>query len=452
MNALIRKGRIIDPSRGFDAVGDLLIVDGRIAGVEKGSLGTATIPSEQGDLITIDAAGCVVCPGFVDLHCHLRDPGYEEKETIATGIQAAARGGFTTVCCMPNTLPAIDTRTTVEYILRTAQSAGKVRVLPIAAITKQRAGNELTEMAELVDAGAVGFSDDGKAVGSSRVLRHALDYSRMFNRPIIEHCEDAEISENGLMNEGLVATHLGMPGIPRAAEEIVVGRDIALAELTGGWLHVAHVSTARSVEMVRQAKARGLRVTAEVTPHHLVFTEDWVAGHRGRWARSLPYDTNTKVNPPLRNERDRQALVQGLKDGTIDAIATDHAPHTIVDKLCEYEFAPSGIVGLETALATLMVLVENGEFPLELLVSKLTWEPARAFGLSAGSLAVGASADVVVFAPSEEWTVDKRSFASKGWNTPLDGLRVKGRVKCTLVEGRVVYDGREDGRESSSGT
>ncbi len=451
MNALIRRGRIIDPSRGFDAIGNLLIVDGRIAGVEKGSLGATTVPTGRNDLVTIDAAGCVVCPGFVDLHCHLREPGYEDKETIATGVNAAARGGFTTVCCMPNTLPTIDTRTTVEYVLRTAQSAGKVRVLPIAAITKQRAGNELTEMAELVDAGAIGFSDDGRAVASSRVLRHALDYSRMFNRPIIEHCEDAEISENGLMNEGLVATHLGMPGIPCAAEETIVARDIALAELTGGWLHVAHVSTARSVEMVRQAKARGLRVTAEVTPHHLVFTEDWVAGYRGQWPKSLPYDTNTKVNPPLRSKRDRQALVQGLKDGTIDAIATDHAPHTVVDKLCEYELAPSGIVGLETALATLMVLVESGEIPLELLVSKLSREPARAFGLSGGSLAVDAPADVVVFAPAEEWTVDKRSFASKGWNTPLDGFRVRGRVKCTLVGGRLVYDGRNDEREGSPG-
>lgn len=451
MNTLIRQGRIIDPSRGFDAVGDLLIIDGRIAGVEKGSLGDATTSTSSTDLITIDAAGCVVCPGFVDLHCHLREPGYEDKETIATGANAAVRGGFTTICCMPNTMPAIDTRATVEYVLRTARSAGKARVMPIAAITKQRAGNELTEMAELVDAGVVGFSDDGKAVANSRVIRHALDYSRMFGRPIIEHCEDAGISEGGLMNEGLVATRLGMPGIPSAAEEIVVARDIALAELTGGWLHVAHISTARSVEMVRQAKAHGLRVTAEVTPHHLVFTEDWVAGYRGQWPRSLPYDTNTKVNPPLRNERDRQALIQGLKDGTIDAIATDHAPHTVVDKLCEYELAPSGISSLETALATLMTLVQNDELPLELLVSKLTFEPARAFNLPWGSLAVGAPADVVVFAPGEEWTVDKRSFASKGWNTPLDGLRVKGRVKCTFVGGCLVYDGRNDEGEGSPG-
>lgn len=447
MKTLIRQGRIIDPSRGFDAVGDLLISDGKIAGVERGGLGAL----DDDSFLTLDASGCVVCPGFVDLHCHLREPGYEDKETIATGTLAAARGGFTTICSMPNTLPATDTRATVEYILRVSAAVGKVRVLPIAAITKQRAGLELTEMGELFEAGAVGFSDDGRSVASSRVLRHALDYSRMFGRPIIEHCEDSQISEGGVMNEGLVATHLGLPGIPGAAEDIIVARDIALAELTGGWLHVAHVSTARSVEMVRQAKARGLRITAEVTPHHLAFTEDWVAGHRGGWPRGIPYDTNTKVNPPLRTEADRLALLQGLRDGTIDAIATDHAPHTTVDKLCEYELAPFGISGLETALATLMTLVDSGEIDLGLLVSKLSWEPAKAFGLSTGTLAVGAPADIVVFSPDEEWAVDPRLFASKGWNTPLKGLRVKGRVKFTFVDGSLVYDGRSDEREGGPG-
>lgn len=451
MDILIRGGRVIDPGQGIDAIGDLLVADGKIAGFERGGFGNVEALLPSSSPLSIDARGCVVCPGFIDLHCHLREPGYEDKETIASGTLAAARGGFTTVCCMPNTLPTIDNRATVQYVLRMASTVGKVRVLPIGAITKGRAGSELCEMGELVEAGVIGFSDDGKAVSNSRLLRYALEYSRMFGLPIVEHCEDNYLSEGGYMNEGLVATHLGLPGIPCAAEEIVVARDIALAELTGGWLHIAHVSSARSVDMIRQAKGRGVRVTAEVTPHHLTLTEDWVAGHRGRWPRALPYDTNTKVNPPLRSEHDRLALVQGLKDGTIDAIATDHAPHTAVDKMCEYQFAEFGISGLETALAMLMTLVDADEVDLKLVLSKLTAEPAGLLGLATGTLAVGAPADVVVFAPDEEWVVDTSSFMSKGWNTPLQGLPVKGRVRCTLVEGSLVYDGLADDREDRPG-
>jgi dihydroorotase len=295
----------------------------------------------------------------------------------------------------------------------------------------------------------VGFSDDGKAVASSRVLRNALDYSRMFDKPIIEHCEDAELASGGVMNEGLVASHLGLRGISNAVEEIIVARDIALAELTGGWLHVAHVSTAGSVELIRQAKKRGVRVTSEVTPHHLLLTEEWVGGRRGTWSRSAPYSTSTKVNPPLRTERDRQALVDGLKDGTIDAVATDHAPHSVPDKLCEYDLAPFGISGLETALGELLTLVNRGELELQFVVEKLTSSPAKLLGGLVGTLAPQAVADITVFAPHSEWTVDVSTFASKGWNSPFDGLRLPGRVAYTLVGGALVYDGRNNEREGN---
>ncbi|MCL5960343.1 MAG: dihydroorotase [Chloroflexi bacterium] len=448
---LIKGGRIIDIGASIDAVGDLLIRDGMIAGiwVEQGATvdGVAAL-AENGTKppSVVDATGCVVCPGFIDLHAHLREPGYEDKETIETGTRAAAAGGFTTVCCMPNTNPAIDNPGTLELVVRTAQSQGVVRVLPIAAITKNRAGAELAEMAELARAGAVGFSDDGRPVVSSRLMRYALDYSRMLGKPIMEHSEDLDLAKDGVMHEGVIATKLGMRGIPGAAEDIAVARNIAIAQMVDGHLHVAHVSTAGSVELIRRAKEKGIRVTAEVTPHHLTLTDEWVAGERRSWGLMFPYwgpmhpyNTNTKVNPPLRTQADVAALIEGLKDGTIDAIATDHAPHTIVDKLCEYDQAEFGISGFETALGSLMALVHRGEIEIETLIARMTTGPAGVIGLPHGNLNVGSPADVVVFDPDEEWTVSPEEFRSKGKNTPLDGLALKGRVVCTVCAGEVVF-------------
>lgn len=455
---LIKNGRIIDVCQNLNAVGEVLIQDGVIAGIwtkgnsapraetfgdEFASLGMEGVTEA---LSIIDASGCIVCPGFIDLHAHLREPGYEDKETIETGTRAAAAGGFTTVCCMPNTNPAIDDAATLNFVLRTAESRASVRVLPIAAITKNREGLELTEMGELARGGAVGFSDDGKPVASSRLMRYALDYSRMLDVPIIEHAEDADLAKGGVMNEGVIATRLGLKGVPAAAEEIAVARDIALAELVDGRLHVAHVSTAGSVELIRRAKERGVRVTAEVTPHHLTLTEEWVAGQRGSWGLMFPYwgpmppyNTNTKVNPPLRTRADIAALVEGMKDGTIDAIATDHAPHTVVDKQCEFDLAESGISGFETALGSLLALAHRGEVDLEMLIARLTTGPAGVLGLPYGNLRPGSVADIVVFDPNEEWVVNPEAFASKGRNTPLAGLGLRGRVVYTISRGKVVY-------------
>ena len=438
-DVVIRGGRVIDASQGLDVVGDLYARDGRVAAIVRaGEQG----PEMPADAATIEAGGAIVSPGFVDLHCHLREPGFEEKETIADGTRAAARGGFTSVCPMANTQPPVDSRAVVEYVERTARAVGAVRVFPVAAVTKGMEGKELVEMGELAKAGVVAFSDDGKPVANARIMRAALEYGKMFDRPIMPHSEDPELAAGGVMNEGPVATRLGLKGWPAAAEEVMIARDLELAALTGGRLHVAHVSTAGGVELVRRAKVRGIRVTAEATPHHLALTDEWVAGARWDGRRAEPYDTNTKVNPPLRTEADRRALLEGLRDGTIDAIATDHAPHSVVDKLCEYDQAAFGISGFETALATLLRLVRNEELDLKLVLEKLTLGPARAFGLEAGTLVVGAPADVVVFGPNLRWTVDPREFASKGKNTPLAGLPVVGKVIATLVGGEVVYSSR----------
>ena len=440
VDLLIRGGRVIDASQGLDAVADVYVRDGLVAAIVP--TGEPGLEAGQPGLQIIEAPGCIVSPGFVDVHCHLRDPGQEEKETIATGTRAAARGGFTTICPMANTTPPIDNRSLLEYVNKTARATGVVRVHQIAAVTKKLAGQELTEMGDLVEGGAVAFSDDGKPIVNSRVMRSALEYSRMFDRPIIPHLEDPDLVAGGVMNEGPVATRLGLKGWPAAGEETQLARDIRLAELTGGRLHIAHVSTAGSVALIRDAKARGLRITAEATPHHLALTDEWVAGVIWDGKRIAPYDTNTKMNPPLRSEADRQALISGLKDGTIDAIATDHAPHTVVDKECEYDFAAFGITGFETALATILRLVRNEELELKLALAKLTIGPARAFGLSAGTLRPGSMADVTVFSPTLRWTVDPKDGASKGQNTPLTGLQLMGRVVATVVGGEVVHNSR----------
>ena len=423
-------GRITDPSQNLDRVADLLIEDGRVVGV-------AAEGSGDGER-TIDVRGWVVAPGFVDLHCHLREPGQEDKETIATGTRAAAAGGFTTVCCMPNTNPTLDTASDIEWVLSAAGRSAAVRVYPIGTITKGQAGAELSEMADMAEAGAVAFSDDGQPVTSNRLMRNALAYSRVAERPIVDHCEDADLLDGGVMHEGRAASVLGLRGASAESEEVAVARDLALARSTAGRLHLAHLSTAAAVDLVRQAKARGVRVTAEVTPHHLLLTDDWIAGNGGG---RPPYDTNCRVNPPLRGDADREALLAGLLDGTIDAIATDHAPHTVVDKDCEFDQAAPGISGLETAFGLLMRLVHAGQLDLPSLIRFLTAEPARVFGLDAGSLRPGAAADVVVLDPSAEWTVDVQRFRSKGKNSPLHGERLRGLVCLTLVGGQVVHEG-----------
>jgi dihydroorotase len=420
----IRGGRILDPANKIDSIGDLAIADGRIAASAGGE--------------TIDATGLVVCPGFVDIHTHLREPGHEHKETIETGTLAAARGGFTTVCAMPNTEPPIDSAAMVDFVLRRASETGVVRVLPIACVTKGRAGTQLAELSELANAGAVAFSDDGSPVADAAVMRRALEYAGMLGVPVIEHCEDPALAAGGVMHEGWVSTRLGLRGVPAAAEETMVARNIALAEQTGTQVHLAHVSTAGSVDLVRHAKARGISVTAEVTPHHLALTHEAVLTGPAEGG-ALHYDTNAKVNPPLRTAEDTAACVAGLIDGTIDCIATDHAPHAIQDKFCEFDHAAMGISGLETALA-LSLSVLN----LETIVARLTIDPVRTLRLDQelnglGTLSVGAPGDVVLIDPNTEWTVEPELFASKGKNTPLTGKTLRGRVVATIAGGKVVW-------------
>jgi len=440
---LVTGARIIDPSQDIDRVGDLQLEGGRVTGIE------SHITPPDGAAV-IDAAGLVACPGFIDLHCHLREPGFEYKETIATGTAAAARGGFTTVCAMPNTSPVMDNRSVVDFVLRRARETGAVRVLPIGCVTQGSEGALLAEMGELAEAGVIGFSDDGNPVADDNVMRQALSYSSLLGLPIINHCEVRGLSRGGAVNEGWVSDRLGLKGLPASAEEIMVARDIALVETTGGRLHVAHASTRGTVEMVRRAKEKGLAVTCEVTPHHLTLTEDAVLGRAGggrgdRPLDALAYDTNAKVAPPLRGRADVEAMVLTLADGVVDFIATDHAPHAIVEKRCTFHEAANGISGLETALGALMSLVHSGGLPLPLLIEKLTWAPARFLGLELGTLKAGAPADVTLFDPNAEWVVDTAEFASKGKNTPLEGATFKGRVTATIAGGLVVYqDGAQD--------
>jgi len=424
---LIQGGHIIDPGQEIDETGSLLIAGGKISWLGRGEIAP---PEPGGD--TLDARGLIVCPGLVDLHCHLRQPGFEDKETIATGSQAAARGGFTTICCMPNTSPPLDSRATVDYVKSTATSEGVVRVLPIGCISRGRQGEELAPMSELASAGVIAYSDDGNPVLNSNLMRQALDCSRGLGLPIIDHSEDTLLSEGGVMNEGEISTRLGLRGIPAAAEEIMIARDLILAQLTGARLHIAHVSTEGSVDLIRRGKEKGIKVTAEVTPHHLTLTEEKVIG----------YNTNAKVNPPLRTKRDTQALIQGLKENVIDAIATDHAPHTEADKLVDFALAAFGISGFETAMGSLLSLVHNGQLTLNTLISKLTGAPAKIIGNKygrLGSLEVGVAADITIFDPDMEWVVDTRAFASKGKNTPLAGSRLKGKVMATIAQGKLVY-------------
>jgi len=428
---LIKGGRVIDPANNVDDILDVWIEDGKIAGIGKAGRKRIPDPRPLPPDRVLDATGLVVCPGFVDLHVHLRDPGQEDKETIATGTRAAARGGFTSVCCMANTDPVNDNRSVTDYILDRAKREGMVNVFPIGAVTKGLKGEELAEIGELREAGCVAISDDGKPVMNAGLMRRALEYASMFDLPVVAHCEDLNLSGRGVIHEGAVSAGLGLPGIPWASEAVMVARDLLLAELTGARLHIAHVSLAQSVRMIREAKARGVKVTCEVTPHHLALTDEAVQD----------FDPNTKMTPPLRPLADVTALYEGLRDGTIDAIATDHAPHAAHEKEQEFDLAPFGVVGLETALGVILTtLVKPGILSLKEALEKLTVTPARIMGLPKGTLRVGADADITIFDPGREWMVDVSRFESKGRNSPFHGWVLKGQVVATIVGGRIVWE------------
>ncbi len=421
---LLAGGRVLDPSQQLDlAVGDVLLVDGRIE-----HAGERIARPDDAEII--DVSGLVVSPGFVDVHCHLREPGREDVETIATAARAAVAGGFTAVCAMPNTDPVTDNQAAVGFIISQAKRAAAARVYPIGAITLGQKGEALAEFGEMVGAGAVAVSDDGKPVVSSQMMRTALEYARTFGIPVADHCEDPTLAHGGAMNEGAMSMKLGLKGIPAEAEEIQAIRDILLARRTGGHVHLCHMSTKGSVELIRWGKERHINVTAEVCPHHLSLTEDAVDG----------YDTNAKMNPPLRTQEDVEALQQAVRDGTIDVVATDHAPHHYDEKEREFADAPNGIVGLETALAVLVTwLVEPGTLTYAQLVDKMACAPARRVDLPGGPRRRRAVADVTVFDPTRAWTVDPAGFRSKGRNTPYAGRTLRGRAVCTVVDGRVVY-------------
>jgi dihydroorotase len=421
---LVKGGRLVDPAQGLDEPLDLLLENGRVTRLGR------RLPARGAEVV--DAEGLVVAPGFIDLHVHLREPGREDKETIFTGTRAAAAGGFSAVCAMPNTDPINDNAGLTRAILERAARDGVVRVYPIGAITRGSRGEELAEYGDLREAGCVAVSDDGRPVASARMLRRALEYARAFSLPVIDHCEEPSLSEQAAMNEGPVSTLLGLKGAPAAGEAIVVERDVLLAELTQGRLHIAHLSSAGGVDAVRRGKARGVRVSAEATPHHLLLTDQAV--------KDSGYDTATKMNPPLRSDADRRAVLEGLRDGTIDCIATDHAPHTVDDKNVEYDEAAFGVVGLETAVALCLDrLVGPGLLELGQLVALLSRNPARVLGLPGGTLAPGSPADVTLLDLDRKRRVEPERFASKGRNTPFAGWTLKGWPVTTIVAGRVVW-------------
>ncbi len=425
MKILVKGGQLVDPSQEINEIRTLYIEDGKIKSYPQGTKELEKDPSIR----VIDASGKIVSPGFIDLHVHLREPGFEHKETIRTGCMAAAAGGFTSVVCMPNTNPVNDNASVTEYILLKARTEGVVNVFPVGAITKGQKGEELAEIGEMWEAGCIAISDDGRPVMNSRVMRHAMEYAKAFGLPVISHAEDLNLSSDGVMNDGFTSTMLGLRGIPNASEEVMVARDITLAELTKTHLHIAHVSTAGAVRLMRDAKKRGVKVTAEATPHHFTLTDKSV----------FSYDTNAKVNPPIRSKEDMEAIKEGLNEGIIDIIATDHAPHTEDEKKVEFDLAPFGISGLETALPLALKLVEDGILTLTELIRKLTFNPAQIIKSDRGTLKLGATADVVIFDPNKVIKVDRDKFRSKGKNTPFHGWQLSGQVLYTIVGGHIVF-------------
>jgi dihydroorotase len=432
VKTLIRGGRVVDPSQDLDQVSDVLIDGGLVAAVADSI--------DADDAAVLDAGGLVVCPGLIDMHVHLREPGREDEETIETGARAAIAGGFTSIACMPNTCPVIEGEEGVKFVLAKAAEANLAKVYPVAAISKGLKGETLAEIDSALKAGAVGVSDDGRPVASSALMRRALEYVKMRRRPVLSHCEDLSLSAGGVMNEGRMSTLLGLKGIPGESEAVTVSRDIMLADLTRSRLHVCHVSTGRSLELIKDAKAAGVDVTCEVTPHHFALTDDAVRG----------YDTNAKINPPLRDEKDMSAVRQGLRGGIIDAIATDHAPHSPEEKDQEFDSAPFGVVGLETALGLACTcLYHEGIVSLPALVRLMSTNPARILGLPQGTLKQGSPGDVTVIDPDREWTVDPTRFCSKSRNTPFSDWKLKGRAVSVIVGGRILM---RDGRLSQEGS
>lgn len=421
MRLLVKGGRVIDPDSGMDKLADVLIQEGKVLAIDSDI-------SLDDEVEILDASGKLVCPGFIDIHVHLREPGFEYKEDIATGTRAAAAGGFTTVCCMPNTKPVIDNAAVASFVRERALKSGLVQVLPIGAITQKQEGSELAEIADLIAAGCIALSDDGRPVARADIMRNALEYSKMFSIPVMSHCEDHSLSRGGQMHEGYFSTIYGLKGIPAEAEEVMVARDLLLAKLTGAHLHFCHISTAGSIKMIKRAKSEGINVTCEVTPHHLTLTDEIVGS----------YDTDTKVNPPLRSQEHLEALWDALKDGTIDCIATDHAPHHLESKDCEYELAAPGISGLETAVPVVMSLVHQGILDIKTMVERMSLAPAQILGINRGRLKKGAVADLTIIDPEAVRKVDPARFYSKGKNTPYKGLEYIGWPYATIVAGRIV--------------
>ncbi|MBN2539005.1 MAG: dihydroorotase [Deltaproteobacteria bacterium] len=427
MKLLLKGGRVIDPSQNIDTITDILIEDGKIALIQK----EISLPEADsgGDFRIFDLKDTIVTPGLIDMHTHLREPGFEYKETVRTGSEAAVAGGFTSIACMANTNPVNDTRSVTEFILKQARLAAMAQVYPIAAISKGQEGKVLTEFGDLKDAGAVAFSDDGNPVTDSGLMRHALEYAYSFDMPVISHCEDTSLSSGGLMNEGFISTQLGLPGIPGIAEDIMVIRDIRLASYTKTRIHIAHVSTAGSVQAVREAKSAGINVTAETAPHYFTLTDEALR----------EFSTNFKMYPPLRGSDDVEAIKEGLRDGTIDAIASDHAPHSSIEKDVEFEYAANGIIGLETSLPLCLKLVDEGILTIGQLIEKLSVNPANILKIPKGSLRPGSDADITVIDMHKRWTVDADQFRSKGRNCPFNGWELKGKAVMTIVGGDVKY-------------
>jgi len=418
----IRNARVIDPAAKRDSAGDIFVREGRIV--------PSLSPADRKKARVIDARGLVAAPGLVDIHVHFREPGQTHKETIETGSRAAAAGGFTTVVCMPNTVPPADNAGTIQYIQDAVRRAALVKVLPTGCITAGMKGEALAPIGSLKRAGVVAITDDGDCVQSNELMRRAVEYAKMFDLPVMDHCQDRSMTEGAVMNEGDISVRLGLRGWPNPAEDLIVSRNVILSTYTGAHIHMQHVSSALSVEILRQAKAKGIRVTAEATPHHIALTDECLS----------TYDTNFKMNPPLRTEEDRQAVIAGLRDGTLDCIATDHAPHTDYEKDQEFDYAPNGILGLETALAVVLeVLVRQSRFKLPAAIDLMTRRPARLLNLPAGTLAAGAPADICIFDPAEIWTYDAKAGYSKSSNSPWSGHSFQGRVRTTIVDGRIVF-------------